>query len=504
MTQEAIDQAVEQVPLTLPEGKQLYGWIVNQDLATRIGDFGPLRDGIHSMAARAIADLTEAMIDSPLRGSQSPRILLLVGQGGNGADGLRAGVLLAQRGRPVDVMILGSPHAAYAQEYPEDHPNRQLLTELLAAGGTVITGAHVIEEDIGHSHGIILEAIVGSGFRGTLTGLLASWAEASGRFPSIAVDVPAGVVADTGAVPPLRSNFPDSELRQPPTLTLALGGLRRAHTGEHCGMVFLASCGLELGREWPESFGRLISPAAGFEVPCSVDAMTPAYARPPEEEWREVRPAAVNVVVGESDCLGFGLLVLQTLRGAGTWHRLGLLAEQSSLTPVITRHPDVDVHLDLDSAAAQPPDSWIVETRDAALLREVLLQEQTIILGPRAADTVAGTDLVDLLQHREAKTILITRDAGHDALSSAADVIRLGERNIHTSSPHRIFRGRARRRHEDPVVPLTRVQGIEAVVAGLRAVAYSYTLIFLADRMQRLAPHWPVSAVQLAAASKRG
>lgn len=183
--------ALERVPTTpLKPGDRQEGWVVDGELVERLEDYGPLRQGVHEMAAYAIADLAEAMLDGPLCAGGKKRVLLLAGPGGNGADGLRAGRMLAERGRKVDLMILLPGYPGYSLDYPEDHENKPLLAELVTSGGNIITGAQIIEEGIGHWHGLIIEAMVGSGFHGTLTGLMASWAEISTGIPSLAVDVP--------------------------------------------------------------------------------------------------------------------------------------------------------------------------------------------------------------------------------------------------------------------------------------------------------------------------
>lgn len=40
--------------------------MVDGELVERLEDYGPLRQGAHEMAAHAIADLAEAMLDGPL------------------------------------------------------------------------------------------------------------------------------------------------------------------------------------------------------------------------------------------------------------------------------------------------------------------------------------------------------------------------------------------------------------------------------------------------------
>ena len=121
------------------------------------------------------------------------RVLILVGPGNNGGDALFAGQRLAARGCAVRaVRCLGEPHA-YG------------LAALLAAGGTLIDLAELTSEDVVGLSGadVVLDGVLGIGGRPGLPEAVAEWA---GRFdvwdvPIIAVDLPSGVAADTGAVP---------------------------------------------------------------------------------------------------------------------------------------------------------------------------------------------------------------------------------------------------------------------------------------------------------------
>lgn len=505
-----ITAALEEIPLTPPQPVETqFGWAMGEELIQRWKTSGPLRQGVHDLAARTLADLAEAMLDSPVCLGPSSRILLLLGPGGNGADGLRAGRVLAERGRKVDIMILLSGEAGYAPDYPAGHPNQPLLAELLEAGGQVITGAQIIQEDLTRSHALILEAILGSGFQGILSGLMASWAERSGLLPTLAVDVPAGVVADTGSLPLLEGRTVSGPAspgghRRPPTVTLALGALRPAHTTAHCGEVLLARCGLEVEPDFSSTttradLTRLLDPELGFPVPENIDTLVMDLGESPAESWRHVHSTRIGILTGGVDCLGFGDLAIQGLRGAGTWHHLSLLSDKHGTAHLTARHPDLDIHADLTTAGAPPPAAWVVETRDPGDLSEILTRPEPIILGPRAIDTLSRQSLLHLLRERTHDTIVITRDPDLDGLGAWATVIQLGEKIITTSHPDIFNPGHLTRDHLDPGVPLGKIQGIEAVIAGISGLSPHYmTLYFLSHRMRELRPRWPVTAADIA------
>jgi hydroxyethylthiazole kinase-like uncharacterized protein yjeF len=129
------------------------------------------------------------------------RALLLVGAGDNGGDALYAGAHLAQRGVRVTAQLL-NPDRAHAGG----------LSALRAAGGrTERTPRGAVGEPVEPAEpvDIVLDGIVGIGGTGGLRPeAAAAVARASratardgGRPMVVAVDLPSGVEADTGAVP---------------------------------------------------------------------------------------------------------------------------------------------------------------------------------------------------------------------------------------------------------------------------------------------------------------
>ncbi len=141
-------------------------------------------------AATALGHRCARLLTDRFGGVYGARALLLVGAGDNGGDALYAGAHLAQRGVRVTAHLL-SPDRAHAGG----------LAALRAQGGTVGEPAGFVD--------IVLDGIVGIGGTG---GLRPEAAEAvarageatardGGRPVVVAVDLPSGVQADTGAVP---------------------------------------------------------------------------------------------------------------------------------------------------------------------------------------------------------------------------------------------------------------------------------------------------------------
>jgi hydroxyethylthiazole kinase-like uncharacterized protein yjeF len=116
------------------------------------------------------------------------RVVLLVGSGDNGGDALFAGAVLAARGAQVTAVLL-APDRAHSDG----------LAALRRAGGRV---AGLEDSGLGRAD-LVLDGIVGIGGSGGLRDDAVPLVRAAVAGPGllVAVDVPSGVAADTGAVP---------------------------------------------------------------------------------------------------------------------------------------------------------------------------------------------------------------------------------------------------------------------------------------------------------------
>ena len=186
------------------------------------------------------------------------RVVLLVGTGNNGGDALFAGARLARRGAQVSaVSLLGRPHQA-------------ALAAFRAAGGRLIDPGEDgsdLSAGIGGARpgpfDLALDGIVGIGGRPGLpdqvTAVLQDLSAAA--VPVIAVDLPSGVDADTGAVPGPAVSA---------TVTVSFGAAKPSELIEparsHCGRIIAVDLGFvpdaevttldlleedDLARGWP-------------------------------------------------------------------------------------------------------------------------------------------------------------------------------------------------------------------------------------------------------------
>ncbi|MBI2886506.1 MAG: NAD(P)H-hydrate dehydratase [Chloroflexi bacterium] len=176
-----------------------------QALERQAGEAGISTAQLVERAGQAVARELRALFSAPGRpvgGSARPKVVVLAGPGNNGGDGLVAARHLADWGAPVRVYLL-SPR-------PEDDPNFQALLE---RGVPVLDVEDPSFHDaLSHSLAwadVALDAVLGTGRARALEGAYRAAVEVVNRAraaaPSlrvVALDLPTGLDADTGAADP--------------------------------------------------------------------------------------------------------------------------------------------------------------------------------------------------------------------------------------------------------------------------------------------------------------
>lgn len=170
-----------------------------------------------ALMQRAAHALAIACADR-LGGVYGSRVVLLVGSGNNGADALWAGARLAARGGAVTAVLSGDAAPA-------------ALAGFRAAGGRVGDAAALDEADL------VLDGLVGIGGKGALRRRAAELVVEGEHI--VAVDVPSGVDADTGAVtgPAVRAGLTVTFGTGKPGLYVGAGRL-------HAGRIQVVDIGL--------------------------------------------------------------------------------------------------------------------------------------------------------------------------------------------------------------------------------------------------------------------
>jgi len=139
---------------------------------------------------------TVQFIESELGDPGGARIVIICGKGNNGGDGFVIARGLRDLGAEVGVYLLGKPGELTGDartNYERLEPGS--VSELLDEGGLPDSLGEMVESEL------IIDAIFGTGFEGAPRGLhkdVIAAINASGR-PVLAVDVPSGLNASTGA-----------------------------------------------------------------------------------------------------------------------------------------------------------------------------------------------------------------------------------------------------------------------------------------------------------------
>ena len=342
-------------------------------------------------------------------GLYGARVVVLAGAGNNGGDALYAGARLAGRGVRVVAVLLDPPRA---------HPGG--LAALRAVGGRVLPatdpeapgGAGVSDRAlraVGDAH-LVLDGIVGIGGSGALRPVAARLAEAvrDSAAIGVAVDVPSGVSADTGAVP---------------------------------GPAFAADLTVTFGGHKP---GLLVDPGAQWAgevrlvdiglLPClpapSVRVLEPADLRPllpaPGPRDDKYTRGVVGVAAGSAEYTGAAVLCTgAAIRGgAGMVRYVGSAADQ-----VRARWPEAVV-TEGPPAAAGRVHAWVVGPgvgtgADAAALLRAVLGTDLPVLVDADGLTLLGREL-DLVRRRTAPTVLTPHDREFERLAGPVGTDRIG------------------------------------------------------------------------------
>jgi len=277
-------------------------------------------------AAAGLASVCAALLRAVPGRVYGARVVVLAGSGDNGGDALYAGALLARRGAAVTAIAAGS----------RVHPGG--TAALLQAGGRV-------SDDTGDAAGaraqsiaaadLIVDGLLGIGGRGGLREPFAGLAAGAERARQagatvVAVDLPSGIDADTGAVegPAVRADVTVTFGAIKPGLLIDPGA-------GHAGTVELVDIGL---RPYLEA-----EPAASAPQRDDIRELLPR----PGAESDKYRRGVLGLLAGSDRFAGAALLSAggAVHGGAGmvrvvTTPEAAVLVRQKWPETVVTVHPD--------------------------------------------------------------------------------------------------------------------------------------------------------------------
>jgi hydroxyethylthiazole kinase-like uncharacterized protein yjeF len=325
------------------------------------------------------------------------RIVLLVGTGDNGGDALVAGAHLARRGARVAAVLLDPERA---------HPGG--LTALRRAGGRVLDAgtatAAISRADL------VLDGMLGIGGRGALRADAAELAREAGAAAAltVAVDVPSGIDADTGAVE--GAAFPAMH-------TVTFGAVKRGLVvGEgrgHAGEIHLIDIGL----------GPYLPAATVFRL---TDDDVSARLAPPSASDDKYSQGVVGIVAGSATYPGAAVLCT----GAALRTRPGLVRYAGTATDGVRAAWPEAIVTDGRPGDAGRVQSWVVGpgmgTDDDArsLLAEVLGTDLPVVVDADALTMLAGDP--SLVRDRSAPTLLTPHDREFARFGSEPGPDRVG------------------------------------------------------------------------------
>ena len=323
-------------------------------------------------AGAAAADLAMRLL--PAGG----RVLALAGPGNNGGDAMEAATLLAGRGWQVAIDFRGNP-AALSADAAETLRRAQAST------------AQFGQANVESGWDLVLDGLFGIGLARPIAGDLAHLVRAVNRLrcPVLALDVPSGLDADTGAIV-----GPDGvAIQASHTLTFIADkpGLHTADGCDHAGLVDVA--GLEID-------------TALFPAPRAWLAgadLFAAYLQPRRQNVHKGSFGDVAILGGAQGMSGAAILAARTaaLSGAGRVFA-GFLAEPPAYDPP---HPEImcrrAADLDLEHATLVAGPGLGSSGQARSMLSQVLAGAAPLVLDADALNMVsAGADLRAALIHR--------------------------------------------------------------------------------------------------------
>ncbi len=339
---------------------------------------------------------------APLAGDTDRAVLFLAGPGNNGRDALIAAAILSEGGRRVRCYL--APRVS----------SEDVLALLATAGAEILRdedpdGREILRGWIKDAAAVV-DGLLGIGISGPVREPMAQIISTvddearSSRVPVIAVDLPSGIDADTGAVdgPAIHA-----------TWTLSLGcvktGLLRFPAAQHVGRLLPLEIGLPPGIDAHIRL-QLITPSdvASLLPPRPLDAHKGSFGRVLALTGSRNFVGASYLVGGAAARSGCGIITL----AVPEWQRVAL----APLLPEATYLPLLDT-VDSDSAR-----------RNARAVAETLPDCNVLAIGPGLGQGQPQTELVMgvLATARHLEGLQAVVDA--DALNALVAVERWWER----------------------------------------------------------------------------
>lgn len=316
-------------------------------------DRGITTDILMENAGRAVAEETRKLVG----GVVGKRVLVLVGPGNNGGDGLVAGRYLADWGAEVVLYLC-------AQRPPADRNLALALERGLAVFRAWEDHGFGNFDSLLGSSEVVVDAVLGTGKSralegvfGDVLGRLSKLKQSRPGLIIVAVDVPSGLDADTGAVDP---NCPSVDL----TVTLGYPkvGLYNFPGADRAGRVIIADIGI------PPDL------AEGVKTELITEQWVRSVLPPRPRDANKGTFGRVLVVAGSINYIGAAYLACMGAARVGAG--LVTLATPKSLQPILAAKLTEVTYLPLSESEA-----GIVSEKAAAAVRERLPDYDVLLIG---------------------------------------------------------------------------------------------------------------------------
>lgn len=322
-----------------------------------------------------------ALVAAELGAGYGSTVRILCGKGNNGGDGYVAAVYLAQRGATVIVHAMGRPE-------PES-PAGRAMRQAQRTGVRIVPLAEPFPADF------VIDAVFGTGFRGTLDSQIAAWTETDAVV--VSVDIPSGLDGDSGTAsgPVFVADA-----------TVAFHALKSGHLlgdgPDVCGEVVVVDIGLSGGD--PD---LLVMQGHDVAIP---------RRRRETHKWSA---GAVAVVGGTPGLTGAaGLAAVAALRaGAGVSN---VVSTPDTNVTYQSQHPEIPVML-------SPGNTTVAHS---AALAGQLGRFDALVVGPGLEP--ASFEFVSALVNRFGGAVVL--DAG--ALNAVPDATALRRAGVTVLTPH--------------------------------------------------------------------
>ena len=334
-------------------------------------------------AGKAVAEETRAVLDA----TDKQHILCLIGAGNNGGDGLVAARYLHEWGSKVNVYL--------CSQRPPDDSNLKLVQE---RGITCIEAANDKNlkkfDDLLASASCVIDALLGTGKMRPLEGVFrqvlekASATRNKRKLTVIAVDLPSGMDADTGAIDP-------ACLHADTTVTMAFPklGMFSFPGAERVGKLKIADIGIPPKLSASVMTELLTSEWAGATLPARpLNANKGTFGR-------------VLVAAGSINYIGSAYLACSGAMRVGAG--LVTLATANSLQPILASKLTEATFLPLPES--QP---GIISAEAADVIKQQCRQYKVLLLGCGLGQNPPTAEFViSLLSKKELPALVLDADA---------------------------------------------------------------------------------------------